>query len=148
LVNMDIVIRRATPDDCQALSALSEQLGYQATEREIRNRLEDMLVREDQVVFVAEEENQVRGWIHGYFYRLFYEETSVEIGGLVVDKDYRKRGIGKELIKALENWARLKNCRIISLRSNIKRTEAHKFYRALGYNPVKTQYRFIKNLIE
>jgi GNAT superfamily N-acetyltransferase len=69
-----------------------------------------------------------------------------EVAGLVVDKDCRGQGVGKELMKAVEGWAKEKDCVIVSLRSNIIRKEAHTFYKNIGYEIVKEQYTFRKKI--
>lgn len=88
----------------------------------------------------------IHSWVHGFIYRVFYADTITEIGGLVVDKIYRSKGVGKNLMKKVEYWGKQKDCTIISLRSNEKRKEAHEFYQKIGYENVKTQYTFRKKL--
>lgn len=69
-----------------------------------------------------------------------------EIGGLVVDDNYRRMGIGKRLMESIENWAAEKECDKVSLRSGSSRKEAHQFYKDIGFDLIKTQYRFIKEI--
>ena len=52
---------------------------------------------------------------------------------VVTDKDYRKQGLAKKVIEMAENFARENNCYKVILQSNVKRTEAHKFYEGLGF---------------
>ena len=41
--------------------------------REIKDRLNDLLTNhDDHMIFVAEIDNQIVAWVHGYLYRLFY----------------------------------------------------------------------------
>jgi GNAT superfamily N-acetyltransferase len=51
-----------------------------------------------------------------------------EIGGLVVERRRRKKGIGKLLMTGAEEWAREQGCSVVRLRSSAVRTEAHRFY--------------------
>ncbi len=73
-------------------------------------------------------------------------ETVAEISGLIVDEGVRCCGIGKMLIAAAEEWARRVGCRVISVRSNVKRNRAHQFYTNNGYEHVKTQKELRKKL--
>ncbi|WP_299321604.1 GNAT family N-acetyltransferase [uncultured Gemella sp.] len=59
----------------------------------------------------------------------------VHIGRVAIDKNYRGKGIGRELIIGCENIAKqiLKKEVIIELSSQI---QAEKFYESLGYNRV------------
>lgn len=143
------VIRFATLEDLAAINALADQLGYPNSLEAMRSRLEVILSRKDQAIFVASQPGlSVFGYIH------VLEKTSLEvghvaeIGGLVVDKEFRRQGLGKALLRAAEMWAQEKDCVLIRLHSNIIREGAHRFYQDLGYAITKTQYAFSKSLKE
>jgi phosphoglycolate phosphatase len=51
---------------------------------------------------------------------------------LIVDPDYRKRGIGRSLVSRLEAFGREHGCRHIHFITDAHRTEAIRFYEALG----------------
>ncbi|HHT49546.1 MAG TPA: GNAT family N-acetyltransferase [Firmicutes bacterium] len=141
-----IEIRKASPEDASALADLALQLGHKEEAGKVRDRLL-LLLSKGQVVFVAVEKRQIVGWVHGYIYSLLYQEPMGEIAALVVEKGYRRMGIGRMLVEAFEQWVKAKGCNGVFLRSNIKREEAHKFYQALGYDLVKTQHIFSKELL-
>ena len=73
-------------------------------------------------------------------------EAFVVIGGLVVDREYRKRGIGRRLLARAEEWAAQQACSVVRLTSNEKRIEAHAFYERAGYTNLKTQYSVAKSV--
>ena len=138
-------IRHAVEKDATMLAALSNQLGYPASAPQVALRLSKILPDPNQAIFVAEQPDLgVIGWIHLYQHWLVEEDQTAEIGGVVVDQNYRGRGIGKLLINAAEQWAQDAGCTGIHLRSNILRKEAHQFYLNLGYQINKTQLSFIK----
>ena len=60
-----IVVRRAASADAARLAELSEILGYPVASSSLSSRLERLLARTDDAVFVAEAESGVVGWIHG-----------------------------------------------------------------------------------
>jgi len=146
MVNIDhkeIVVRKVEVGDIDGIAPLCSQLGYPCTSQEINGLLND----DEHVIFVAvNSEGNIVGWIHSYIYKLFYAEKAAEIGGLVVDESIRRLGVGCKLMKAVEEWAGLLECVVVGLRSNSKRTEAHKFYQDIGYEKVKEQYRFMKHI--
>ncbi len=72
----------------------------------------------------------------------------VEIVGLVVESEARRRGIGQALVQAVEEWARGRNVEILFVRSNVTRRESHSFYEALGFEWTKTQHAYGKKLGE
>ena len=136
-----------TLTDASVVSELSGQLGYPMTESVIEGRISKILTMDQHALFVAEVDSTVVGWAHIYIAEILEAENSyVEINGLVVDESLRGHGIGKALIERSEEWARKRDIVDIRVRSSIKRTEAHGFYKKLGFEIVKTQHRFAKKL--
>lgn len=138
--------RPATVDDAPAVAALVTQLGYNASAEEVRGRLARLLPRPDQRFIVAEIDGRLIGWLHVDVVEYIDSEAYAHIGGLVVDRDQRRQGIGAALIAEAEAWARKQGCALIRLRSSATRTAAHRFYESLGYANVKMQYTFAKAL--
>ena len=141
------IVRRARQGDCSEIAELAGQLGYQCTPEEIAERLKDMQDRSQYGVFVFElRKGQIAGWIGAYLFRSVETGCWAEVNGLIVDQRMRCRGIGKALLNAAETWARSVGCQRISVRSNITRDRAHRFYEDNGYGHVKTQKEFHKGL--
>ena len=86
------------------------------------------------------------GYIHVEKYNTLYFETMANILGLAVKSEYQHQGIGKKLIGAAETWAAENGIKTMRLNSSISRTDAHAFYRHLGYGSEKEQLRFTKAL--
>lgn len=55
------------------------------------------------------------------------------IDELVVDKEYRGKGIGSKLLEYITNIAKEKSCVRIELDSALDRNQAHKFYEQNGF---------------
>lgn len=133
--------------DAAALARLTAQLGYPVSEPAIAARLARMTARSDDCVLVAEDASgQLLGWIHGFVIQLLESEYRVEIGGLVVDAQCRRRGVGRELVSAVEDWARERGASEISVRCREERAESHLFYESLSFHHVKTQRVFRKQM--
>jgi GNAT superfamily N-acetyltransferase len=145
--NPSIHIRAARPEDGDQISLLCRQLGYPVETVEVQARLQLILGRPDHAVYVAEvPPGVVVGWVHVYGYLLLETELQAAIGGLIVDKAYRQRGIGKRLMAPTEQWARKQGFTAVRLRSNLIREEAHAFYKRIGYTVQKTPLLFVKKL--
>uniref|UniRef100_UPI00404A3EE3 GNAT family N-acetyltransferase n=1 Tax=Gelidibacter sp. TaxID=2018083 RepID=UPI00404A3EE3 len=128
--------------DSESISDLSNQLGYHTNTIDIQSRLFDVLKHPDNCVYVIVTNEKVVGWIHG-FYTLRVESAAfIEIGGLVVDKNFRKMGIGKLLVEKIYEWAESKECNKIRVRCNEVRIESHLFYDNLGFKLNKVQKIF------
>jgi len=140
-------IRRAKPADAARIAALSGQLGYPTSTKQMATRLKRALRAKDGACFVAEaKQHGVIGWVHVSVTSPLELERQVEINGLVVEEKLRSRGAGARLLEAAENWARKMRCAGMSVRSNVIRDRAHAFYLRHGYEHYKTQKAFRKTL--
>ncbi len=140
-------VRGALAADAPAIAALSGTLGYPATAEEVAHRLERLLARSDHVVLVAEApDGRVVGWLHGAELDVLEYGTRCDILGLVVDEGYRRGGVGRRLVAAVEEWAMARGLEQVAVRSNVTRSESHPFYERLGYVRAKTQHAYRKRL--
>jgi len=141
------LVRPIRPEDASAAARLATQLGYPSTPEQIGRRLCALSESEDARVFVAEgPDGSAVGWVHVFGRRLVESDADAEVGGLVVDEQVRGRGIGKALMASAEGWARERGYGVVSIRSNVIRTEAHEFYKRIGYEILKSQYKLRKRL--
>src|SRR6185369_4469418 len=101
---------------------------------------------QEHAIFVLSQENQMTGWIHGIYSLRVESDPFVEIGGLVVDKDFRRQGSGKFLVNKIIEWSLSRNCHLIRVRCNIIRREANAFYGAIGFNEIKQQKVYDMNV--
>ena len=61
---MNILIRTATIDDTQEIARLSSELGYPLNIEQLEERIPEISNRKDHVIYVAESDRQLIGWIH------------------------------------------------------------------------------------
>jgi GNAT superfamily N-acetyltransferase len=145
--NPALVIRRARTADAPCLAELSGQLGYSATAGEIRKRMRKLRPSSQAALLVAESRVAgVVGWAHVSVTHLVEVGTRAELNGLIVAEGQRSLGAGSRLLEAAEDWARKHGCPSMSVRSNVLRERAHKFYKRQGYEHYKTQKAFRKSL--
>lgn len=143
----ELKIRRAKKADAPRLADLAGQLGYPATPAQLRERFRRIQPASQHAVFVAESAKVgVVGWLHVSRQPLLEEELRAEVNGLVVADGQRSLGAGARLLAAAEAWARKRGCKGMSVRSNVLRERAHKFYERNGYEHYKTQKSFRKPL--
>jgi GNAT superfamily N-acetyltransferase len=139
------MIRRAMVSDTAELARLTTQLGYPAPEAVIRARLMRMIDSPDDCLLVAEDSSgRLVGWIHGFLSQLLESDYRVEIGGLLVDEARRRNGIGRLLVRAVDDWAVERGAAELSVRCREERAESHKFYESLLFRHTKTQRVFRK----
>jgi len=140
-------IRSPEPGDSESLAVLAGELGYPTSAAEMKARLRAIKPSADNAIFVAQAPTgDVIGWIHVSVTRLLEVPLRAEVNGLVVGEAYRSSGAGARLLDEAEAWARKKKCVNMSVRSNVIRDRAHKFYERQGYEHYKTQKAFRKRL--
>ncbi|MFR5889090.1 MAG: N-acetyltransferase family protein [Oscillospiraceae bacterium] len=141
-----MIIREATIEDAFAICNIScADLGYDCSCEFVSTRISN-LDKGREKVFVAEVNEVVAGYIHAEKYQTLYFEPMINILGLAVSSEFRRRGIGRMLLKRAERWANEVGIHKIRLNSGASRKETHSFYRAMGYNNEKGQIRFIKDI--
>lgn len=141
-----MIIREATIEDAFAICNIScADLGYDCSCEFVSTRISN-LDKGREKVFVAEGNGIVAGYIHAEKYQTLYFEPMINILGLAVSSEFRRRGIGRMLLKRAERWANEVGIHKIRLNSGASRKETHSFYRAMGYNNEKGQIRFIKDI--
>jgi GNAT superfamily N-acetyltransferase len=139
-------LRRATAGDAEAVAELSDQLGYLMSAHLVRSRLAQLAVLPDHAIIVAELNGSICGWVHARVQQSLVSGERGEILGLVVARELRRAGIGRLLMSEAERWVRDRGLDEVVLRSNVKRSESHAFYPAIGYEHFRTQAVYRKRL--
>lgn len=139
--------------DLESVLELAAQLGYPGELSNFQRRFMMMSQSRDHVLLVArmsgasEGVSAVVGWIHvGKEMSSLLGNDNADVGALVVDSKVRGRGIGAKLLEAGEKWAQSKNWSLVRVRSNVKRTDAHRFYERNGYTLKKSWNLYTKTL--
>lgn len=144
------MLRDITIFDAQEIQRISKfVLGYDVDLDIVKKQIEKLTNDNKHNVIIGFENEQTRkiiGFVHAELYESLYMDTGLNILGLAVDSNFQGRGIGKRLMNAIEDYALKNNISYIRLNSNVRRTEAHKFYESIGYMCDKTQKRLIKKL--
>jgi GNAT superfamily N-acetyltransferase len=143
---MTIDIRQAETKDCDVITQLSHQLGYESTTGETEKRLDAILNNGENCVFVAVVNESILGWIHGFYSLRLESDSFVEIGGMVIDERLRRMGIGKKLVEKVSEWSTSRGCPTIRVRCNVVRKSTHEFYEGIGFREIKAQKIFEKKI--
>lgn len=138
-----------TAADAPAVAILSEQLSDPIPSATISERLASPHFTEDHGCYVAEQDRVVLGWVDVFrVHMLISPHFFAEIGGLVVDANARRQGVGRALMAQAEAWAAEHGYAEIRLRSGLHRTDAHEFYQSIGYTLTKTSHMFRKSIFQ
>ena len=141
------MLRNIQLTDAKAIRDISEfSLGYNAAEAVTERQIAKLLADKQHFIRVYEDDttHNVIGFIHAEAYELLFKAPGFNILALAVGSEHQHKGIGKQLMQAVEAEAAVRNYRFIRLNSGEQRTEAHAFYEHCGYSCTKLQKRFIK----
>lgn len=138
-------VREALAGDAPRIVSLARQLGYEVTQSHVEEYLARLSAERTVYVAVVPRAGVV-GWIGVELSRTITSAGRADVHGLVIEDEYRSNGIGAVLLEAAEVWARKRGCSTLRVLSNIKRERAHGFYERSGYEILKTEYVFEKNL--
>ena len=132
LLQVDMIHHKGRPDmfKCDATKYNKEQL-------------EEILQMEDVTVFVSEDEE---GYVTGHIFCVHRQVTddpvltdikTLYIDDICVDEKYRGLGIGRDLYRYVEEYARSKGYYNITLNVYAFNSAAEKFYESLGLKAQK-----------
>ena len=140
-----MIIRDAIREDVEALAELMGYLGYPTSIQSMQDRFERISAHPSYRTLIAEYDGRVigmAGLTTGHYYEL--DESYARISAFVVHPGYRRRSIGRSLIRAAEQRAASLGIQTVSLGNGTHRPGAHRFYEDSGYEI--TVYRFFKSL--
>lgn len=130
----EMAIRSAVPADAPVVAGLLRQLGYDRGAADVAESLGALGQAGSDRVLVAVAGGTVLGVIALHWMRMLHRRAPVaRITTLVVDEQARGRGIGRLLVEAGSEAARLAGCDMVELTTLLRREGAQAFYRSLGF---------------
>ena len=128
--------------DMSALSELYCQFWDEPSNVQKMNDTFSRLHQNNSYIFLcAIDGNQLVGSVMGIICEELYGECQpfLVVENMVVDRNHRKRGIGRLLFEELEQKAKNKGCTQIILVTETVRKDACGFYESLGFNPISNK---------
>ena len=132
------MIRRLVADDLPILSSLYKQFWNEDSNVDaMREQFNHMGLDGNYILLGAIEDDILVGSIMGILCRDLYGNCQpfMILENFIVDKSFRKKGIGKALMAEIEKIASEYNCNYTMLITDTRRTDARAFYKSVGYNP-------------
>ena len=138
-------VRQAGTGDAGDVAALLDALGYPCSRAEAAERIAVVQADRRQVLLLAECDGRVQGLVAmETLYSIAHGNELARITALVVAPGCERQGVGRRLLRAVEQRARQAGIARIEVTSNARRTAAHAFYRGCGY--ADGALRFVKLL--
>ncbi len=142
-----IKIRNLIIEDLYGLVMLLEQLwiGKLIDKDGVKKVIEKGLKSDNQIYICATDDEKIIGYCSLTVKNNLWMTANLgNVDELVVDNDYRNRGVGKLLMNEIEKIAKEYDCRRLELDSAFHRIIAHDFYNKLGFE--KRAYLFTKEI--
>ena len=142
------MIRTVQVKDAGQIRDLCHQaLGYESTLEKVAAQIENFNLPDSGHFCCVYEEDQtgtILGYVEAEAYESVYSDSGLNVLGLAVFPSAQGRGIGRQLMERVEEFAKSSHYAFIRLNSASHRKEAHVFYERIGYDGNKTQKRFLK----
>ena len=141
------MLRALKPTDTVSIYEINkEALGYAFSPEDTASQLAKL--SQDSHHFLLGYEDSTNhallGYVHAEVYESLYSNAGFNILALAVLPQMQGKGIGKALLKGLEQETEKRGYKFIRLNSAEHRIGAHAFYEQVGYTCDKLQKRFIK----
>ncbi len=152
----DTTVRLASPSDCDHLARLRAALWPESSAEEHAQELKEILAGKfpavmPLVVLVARaSDGKLVGFLEAGL-RSYAEgcHASQAVGyveGWYVARNYRRQGIGADLLRAAEDWARSQGCIEMASDAAIDNEDSQRVHQALGFEVVERSVHFRKTL--
>lgn len=137
-------IRPAEEKDLNAVHALICQLEDFAIPLDELSRIYLKNLKQESIYYyVAEEENQIIGFVSMHIQYLLHHYAAVaEVQEICIHDSCRGKGYGKILLDFVKEKAKALDCDLIELCTNKKRSDAHRFYDREGWRQSHFKYTF------
>jgi N-acetylglutamate synthase-like GNAT family acetyltransferase len=139
-----VSVREAGAGDEAAISALLGELGYPASVEEVARRFERLEREAGSWLWLAVEGERVVGLAGLHVMPVIEREALGRVTAIVVTEGERRGGIGRALMERAEQEARRHGCERLEVTTADRRSEAHAFYRGMGFE--EASRRFLKRL--
>ncbi|AAK80422.1 putative N-acetyltransferase YhbS [Clostridium acetobutylicum] len=138
-----MVIEKLRIEDIPQLLKLYNTLApFESSHKKSLEVYNEMLKDENYLLLAAKKEEEIIGSVLGICCKgLMFPFLVIE--DVIVKEEIRGKGVGRKLMKALDEFANRKNCSYAILVSSGFREGAHKFYERVGFKDSVRGFRKI-----
>ncbi len=150
MVEGDVTVRPIGESDLEEWFRLRNLLWDETPESEHRAEMLDILDHyETQQVFVAESDGRLVGFLEASI-RPFVEDCYTDrvgyLEGWYVEPSFRRKGVGAELVRSAERWARISGCAEMASDAELGNKISAAAHTKLGYEETSRLIHFRKEL--
>ncbi|HEY8561527.1 MAG TPA: aminoglycoside 6'-N-acetyltransferase [Pyrinomonadaceae bacterium] len=146
-----VIVRAVREGDLDEWFRLRRRLWDELSEAEHREEMLDIYAHTDsQLVLVAEKEGRLVGFLEASI-RPFVEDCHTDhvgyLEGWFVEPDFRRYGIGGDLVREAERWARKKGCTEMASDAEVGNDLSLAAHLKLGYEETSRLVHLRKDLV-
>ena len=136
--------RLLTVADSEAMMPLVADLNPDLDRNLLSERLAEMFTYGNYHCFGLFDGRELVALSSGWLTTRLYSGRQLELDNVVVKPERRNQGVGAELNRHIEDWARRNDCLTCELNSYVTNAGSHRFYFRQGYSILG--YHFYKQL--
>lgn len=145
-----ILIKKATGKEAAMAAELALQMWEENTIEDLTLEFTDYINADNSIILLAMSEDKPIGFAQCGLRHDYVEGTdSSPVGyleGIFVVKEYRKKGIGREMLKECEIWAREQGCKEFASDCELINDTSLTFHLKMGFKEANRIICFTKNL--
>lgn len=150
LETMKATIRKARVEDAGKIASLAIQMWESHTIEELTQEFCDYMNKESGIIFLAISDGCAVGFAQcGLRYDYVEGTDSSPVGyleGIFVVGEYRKRGLGKDMLETCQKWAKEQGCTEFASDCELFNEDSLKFHLKLGFTEANRIICFTKKL--
>ncbi len=143
-------IREMQNEDIYKVAHLAHIMWSSHSTDELAEQFAHSLASDDSAIFVAEDNNRVKGFAQCSLRYDYVEGTHTSpvgyLEGIFVDESLRGRGYAARLLKSCEEWAREKGCSEFASDCELSNTGSLHFHLSAGFDEANRIICFTKKL--
>ena len=135
-----MILRKLNEHDIPGLALIYKQFwNEESSIDKMVSLYKKLMLDENYIILCAVSENRLVGSIQGIIcYELYGDcKPFLVVENMIVDKEHRRKGVGKLLFNELEDYARQNECYQILLITERDRNDACGFYENVGFSKGK-----------
>ncbi len=145
---LKVSICPAVYEDAEAIAQLNEScFGRPFPVPSVQKQLKTILLRGDEKLLVAVYRGRMIGYVHARDDLRTYRAPRKAVLALAVEKEHRRKGVGRALMEAVEQWARRDGCEALTAYVGGSKA-AQSFLTACGCEEHLNRKQFEKSLAE
>lgn len=151
MTEINFIVRPVQETDLQEWYRLRQMLWDELTEQEHQDEMLDIYEHSDsQLVLVAETDGRLVGFLEASI-RPFVEDCHTDhvgyLEGWFVEREFRRYGIGGDLVRGAERWARKKGCTEMASDAEVGNDVSLHAHLKLGYEETSRLVHLRKDLV-